>query len=164
MSRLLKVKSEFVRYNRDGCMPMPILTILCCILLLQGCAAVALTAGGIAAGVGVNYTMSGVAYKTLIAPMSETRLATLKTLNLMEVNVTQDEVTKEGWQITGNAADRKIDIELEKLTSTTTRMRVTVDKGHTFLKDRATATEIIAQSVQRLEKDRMTAEADGWGN
>ena len=164
MSRLLKVKSEFVRYNRDGCMPMPILTILCCILLLQGCAAVALTAGGIAAGVGVNYTMSGVAYKTLVAPMSETRLATLKTLNLMEVNVTQDEVTKEGWQITGNAADRKIDIELEKLTSTTTRMRVTVDKGHTFLKDRATATEIIAQSVQRLEKDRMTAEADGWGN
>jgi len=164
MSRLLKVKSEFVRYNQDECMHMPMLTILCCLLLLQGCAAVALTAGGIAAGVGVNYTMSGVAYKTLVAPMSETRLATLKTLNLMEVNVTQDEVTKEGWQITGNAADRKIDIELEKLTSTTTRMRVTVDKGHTFLKDRATATEIIAQSVQRLEKDRMTAEADGWGN
>jgi len=164
MRRLQKVKSKFVMYNRDGCMSMPMSAILCCILLLQGCAAVALTAGGIAAGVGVNYTMSGIAYKTLIAPIPETRLATLKTLNVMEVNVTQDEVTEEGWQITGYAADREIDIELEKLTSTTTRMRVTVNKGHTFLKDRATATEIVAQSVLRLEKDRLTAEADGWGN
>lgn len=164
MPRLQTMKSKLITHNRDGWMSMRMLSMLCCILLLPGCAAVALTAGGIAAGVGVNYTMSGIAYKTLIAPIPETRLATLKTLNLMEVNVTQDEVTEEGWQITGNAADREIDIELEKLTATTTRMRVTVDKGHTFLKDRATATEIVAQSVQRLEKDRLTAEADGWGN
>lgn len=138
--------------------------VLVLILSLQGCAAVALTAGGIAAGVGVNYTMSGIAYKTVIAPVPETRLATLKTLNRMQVKVLQDEATYEGWEITGEASDRNIDIELEELTPTTTRMRVTVDKGQILFKDRATATEIIAQSVQRLQQDRRTAQADGWGN
>jgi hypothetical protein len=134
--------------------------ILACIVLLQGCAAVALTAGGIAAGVGVNYTMSGIAYKTVVVPLPETRLAMLQTLNRMEVNVTQDDATDEGWHIIGNATDRDIAIEMEKLTPTTTRLRVVVDKGHIFLKDRATAAEIIAQSVQRMEQDRRTARAD----
>ena len=128
------------------------------LVLLQGCAAIAVTAGGIAAGVGVNQTLSGIAYKTVVAPIKNTRLATLKTLNRMEVDIKKDEATKEGWQITATAADRNIDIELERLTPTTTRMRVTVDKGNVFLKDRATATEIIAQAVQRLEQDQRTAQ------
>lgn len=130
------------------------------ILGLQGCAAVALTAGGIAAGVGVDYTLSGIAYKTVVAPLAETRLATLKTLNRMEMNVNQDEKSDEGWLIKAHASDRSIDIELEKLTPTTTRMRVTVNKDGGFLKDRATATEIIAQSVQRLELDQRTAQTN----
>lgn len=132
--------------------------LLAAILLLQGCAAVALTAGSMVAGVGVNETLSGIAYKTVVAPIPNTRLATLKTLNRMEVNVKTDKATKEGWHITATAADRKIDIQLERLTPTTTRMRVTVDKGNIFLKDRATATEIIAEAVQRLEQDQRTAQ------
>ncbi|MDZ7735735.1 MAG: DUF3568 family protein [Gammaproteobacteria bacterium] len=123
------------------------------ILLLQGCAAAALTAGGIAAGVGVNHTLSGITYKTVIAPLPNTRLAALKALNRMEVDIKKDEETEDGWLITGDAADRDIDIQLERLTPTTTRMRVTVNKDNSLLKDRATATEIIAQSVQRLEQD-----------
>lgn len=134
--------------------------LLTCMLLMQGCAAVALTAGGIAAGVGVNYTMSGIAYKTLVAPVPETRLATLKTLNRMEIDIEQDVATYDGWQINGTASDRRIEIQLEELTPTTTRMRVTVKKGYLILKDRATATEIIAQSVQHLEQDRRTAQAN----
>lgn len=124
------------------------------ILLLQGCAAAALTAGGIAAGVGVNHTLSGITYKTVIAPLPNTRLAALKTLNRMEVDIKQDEETEDGWLITADAADRDINIQLESLTASTTRMRVTVDKNNSLLKDRATATEIIAQSVQRLEQDQ----------
>lgn len=128
--------------------------LLASIILLQGCAAAALTAGGIAAGVGVNHTLSGIAYKTVIAPLPNTRLATLKTLNRMEVDIKKDEETESGWLITADAADRDINIQLERLTATTTRMRVTVDKDNSLLKDRATATEIIAQAVQRLEQDR----------
>ena len=129
-------------------------TLMASVLLLQGCAAAALTAGGIAAGVGVNHTLRGIAYKTVVAPLPNTRLATLKTLNRMEVDIKKDEETEQGWLITANAADRDINIQLERLTPTTTRMRVTVNKDNSLLKDRATATEIIAQSVQRLEQDQ----------
>lgn len=128
--------------------------LLASIVLLSGCAATALTAGGIAAGVGVNHTLSGIAYKTIIAPLPNTRLATLKTLNRMEVDIKKDEEAENGWLITADAANRDINIQLEQLTKTTTRMRVTVDKDDSFLKDRATATEIIAQTVQRLEQDQ----------
>lgn len=124
------------------------------VLILQGCAAVALTAGGLAAGVGVNHTLSGIAYKTVIAPIPNTRLATLQTLNRMEVDVLQDEETDQGWLINGDAADRDINIQLERLTPTTTRMRVTVNRKNSLIKDQATATEIIAQSVQRLEENQ----------
>ena len=134
-----------------------IIALLAAMLLLQGCAAVAVTAGGIAAGVGVNQTLGGIAYKTVVSPMKNTRLATLKTLNRMEVNITKDHRTKEGWEITATASERTIDVQLERLTPTTTRMRVTVDKGNIFLRDRATANEIIAQSVQRLEQDQHMA-------
>lgn len=139
-------------------MKIRITMLVAALVLLQGCAAVALTAGSLAGGVGVNYTMSGIVYKTVVAPLKNTRLATLKTLNRMEVNVQKDEATKEGWKIVAAAADRTIHIQLERLTPTTTRMRVTVDKGDIFLKDRATATEIIAQSVQRLQQDEQTAQ------
>ena len=128
--------------------------LLTSLLLLQGCAAAALTAGGIAAGVGVNHTLSGIAYKTVVAPLPNTRLAALKTLNRMEVDIKKDEETEQGWLITADAADRNINLQLERLTPSTTRMRVTVDKKNSLLKDRATATEIIAQSVQRLEQDQ----------
>lgn len=138
-------------------MKIKITVLLAALALLQGCAAVALTAGSLAAGVGVNYTLSGIAYKTVVAPLKNTRLATLKTLNRMEINVQKDEATTAGWQIVATATDRTIDIQLERLTPTTTRMRVTVDKGDIFFKDRATATEIIAQSVQRLQQDQQTA-------
>ena len=156
--------SNLAPYTLEEIIKIPRCLLLACIVLLPGCAAVALTAGGLAAGVGVNYTMSGIAYQTVVAPLPDTRLATLKTLNRMEMNISRDEATDEGWQLTADAADRQVNIELEKVTPTTTRMRVTVDKGHAFLKDRATATEIIAQSVLRLEQDQRTAQADAWGN
>ncbi len=140
-------------------MKLTIIAFLTSLLFLQGCAAVAVTAGGIAAGVGVNHTLSGIAYKTVLSPIQNTRLATLKTLNRMQSDVTKDEQSEEGWIINADATNRDIIIELEKLSETTTRMRVTVNKEGGFLKDRATATEIIAQSVQRLNEssqDRAT--------
>lgn len=119
--------------------------------VLVGCAPVALTAGGIAGSTGVNHTMSGIAYKTFTTPMKTLRVATLKTLNRMEIKVTQDAQSEEGWKITATAADRTIDIELEKLTPAATRMRVVTSKGDFFFKDSATSTEIIIQTAQLVE-------------
>lgn len=161
----LKLKiSRLIRNHRSIFVKTQRWILPVCLVSLQGCAAVALTAGGIAAGVGVNYTMSGIAYKTVVAPLPETRLATLKTLNRMEMNISEDDKTDEGWQIMADAEHREVDIRLEKVTPSTTRMRVTVDKGTAFFKDRATASEIIAQSVLRLEQDQKTAQANRWGN
>lgn len=160
MNELQSALTKLAANSRNSIMKLTQLTLLACMVLLQGCAAVALTAGGIAAGVGANYTLSGIAYKTVVAPLGATRLATLKTLNRMEMNIIQDNKTDEGWQVTADAEDRKVDIDLEKVTPSTTRMRVTVDKGIAFFKDRATATEIIAQSVLRLEQDQKMAQAN----
>ena len=127
---------------------LPILGMLAA-LNLAGCAGAALTAGGIAGSTGVNHTLSGIVYKTFTTPMKDLRTATLKTLNKMQIKVTADKKEKYGWRIDGTAFERTIEIELERLTPSVTRMRVTVDKGSIF-KDSATSTEIILQTAQRL--------------
>ena len=49
------------------------------------------------------------------------------------------------------AGDRAVDIELERLTARTTRMRVSVKHGWIF-RDRATAGEIIAQTEHSVDR------------
>jgi hypothetical protein len=116
-----------------------------------GCAAVALTAGGLAAGAGVNHTLSGIAYKTFNDNIETLRIATLITLEQMAMEVTEDTATDEGWEIIAIAAEREIDIELERLTERATRMRVVANEGEIFFKDSATATEIILLTAENLE-------------
>lgn len=128
-----------------------VVSVIAALLLLAGCAGVALTAGGIAGSTGVNHTLNGIVYKTFTTPMKDMRVATLKTLKRMGMPVTDDKEAKFGWLIVATASERVIEIELEKLTAKTTRMRVVANKGR-FWKDSATGTEIIIQTVQTLEK------------
>ena len=121
------------------------------VLSLHGCAAIALTAGSVVAGAGVDHTLSGIVYKTFAASMAETRLATLKTFKRMDMDVTKDKKTEDGWLITAIAAERTIDVELEALSKRTTRMRVVANKGDIFFKDSATANEIIVQTADLLD-------------
>lgn len=119
-------------------------------LALQGCAAVALTAGGIAGGAGVNHTLSGIAYKTFNNSVAELRAGTLRALDDMDMTVTEDAETEDGWEIKATAAEREIDIELERLTKRATRMRVVANEGEIFFKDSATATEIIIMTAENV--------------
>lgn len=132
-------------------------------IMLQGCAAAGLTVVGAGAGVGmgteVEQTMNGIVYKTYRQPIPEVRLASLKALSRMEMKVAQDSESKEGWQILAEATGRKIDIQLEKLTPVTTRMRVTVDEGGFFQKDAATASEIIVATTQAMTPEQSTKTA-----
>ena len=121
------------------------------VMALSGCAAIALTAGSVAAGAGVDHTMSGIVYKTFASSMAKTRLASLKTLKRMDMDVVKDEKTEEGWLISATAREREIDIELEALSKRTTRMRVVANKGGIFFKDAATATEIIQQTADLVD-------------
>jgi hypothetical protein len=124
-------------------------------VLLQGCAAAGLAVVGAGAGVGmgtrVEHALNGVGYKTFATPVDSVHHATRATLARLGMPITADTRTKDGWSLTATAADRTIDIELERLTPRTTRMRVVANKGGLFFKDSATSTEIILQTAQTLQ-------------
>jgi hypothetical protein len=137
------------RPARALCSARLVLVVLA-LAVLSGCAAVALTAGGLAAGSGINHTLNGISYKTFNNPMDELRGATLATLAQMDMAVELDEETEDGWEISATAIDRIIEIELEQLTSQATRMRVVTHEGEIFFKDSATSTEIIIITAENL--------------
>jgi hypothetical protein len=123
---------------------------------LSGCAApVALTLLGVGAGVttgtAVSYTMDGIAYRTFTAPLPQVERATLTALNDMGMAIEGTQKTDEGKAIKAKGVDRQIEIELQAISSKTTRIR-TVAKDGVFFKDRATATEIILQTERILGK------------
>ena len=126
-------------------------------ILLQGCAAAGLAVVGAGAGVGmgtgVEHELSGIGYKVFTTPVDVVHHATRATLARLAMPITADTRTKDGWSLTATAADRTIDIELERLTPRTTRMRVVANKGDLFFKDSATSTEIILQTAQTLQDD-----------
>jgi len=107
-----------------------------------------------ATSAGVNHTLTGITYKTFVTPVDDLRTATLATLDKMDMSVTDIKEVKAGWEIKAKAYDRIIEIELEALTRRSTRMRVVANQGEFFFKDAATATEIIIQTAETLEKTR----------
>ncbi len=125
-------------------------------LQLSGCAAPAglaiFSAGtGVAMGTSVDYTLNGIAYKTFVAPMPTVRQATLASLNRMGIKVVEDKKSNSGWSITATAEGRDIEIDLERLTPRTTRMRVVANSGPIF-KDRATEAAIIDEAADALDR------------
>ncbi len=134
-----------------GSVRAPVAALLLGSLALQGCAAVALTAAGVAGGAGVNHTLSGIAYKTFNNSLAELRTGTLRTLEDMDMTVIADSETEGGWEIKATAIEREIDIELERLTTRATRLRVVATDGEIFFKDAATATEIIIMTAERVD-------------
>ena len=114
--------------------------------LLPGCAAVAVTAAGVGMATGVSHTLGGIVYKTFSAPDTKVQRSTMTALGNMQIKVV--ERTRDGNKelIKARAADRDIAIEIEKLTPNTTRMMVTASIGSGFVRDSATATEIILKT------------------
>lgn len=134
-----------------GYLAFPLLLVA--VLASVGCAAVGLTLLGVGAGIsggtGLSYTLNGIVYRTFTAPEEGLRVATLKTLKRMDIEVKESETTESGRKIVAVAGDRTIDIELDRLTTRTSRMRVTAKQGW-FFRDRATAAEIIVQTERTL--------------
>ena len=126
----------------------------------QGCAGVGLALFGVGAGIsggtGVNYTLDSVAYKTFASSEPELRAATLKTLKRMAMDVTAKQTTDTGTEISATAGDRTVEIELDRITPKTSRMRVVVKKGWIF-RDRATAGELILQTARVLDDSSVVA-------
>ena len=122
--------------------------------MLSGCAAgVGLTLFGVGAGVtagtSVAYTLDGVAYRTFTVPLPQVESATRTALDRMGIKVDSTANTDQGKSLRATSNDRDIEIELEMVSSKTTRIR-TVAKQGIFFKDRATAGEIIIQTEKVL--------------
>ena len=116
------------------------------IATLSGCAAVALTAGGVGLSTGVSHTLGGIVYRTFAAPQSKVRRSTVAALGRMQIKIVEAKRDGNKEVITARASDREIEIEIEALTPNTTRLAVTAIKDGGLLRDSATATEIILQT------------------
>ncbi len=116
--------------------------------LLTACDPITLTALGVGAAAGVQHTLTGIAYKTFSMPLPKVRSAVNGALANMDIKIGATEKIDNGVRIKARAADRDIEIDLEALTSKTTRMKSTARNG--LFMDSATATEIILQTEKAL--------------
>ena len=123
-----------------------------CVALLAGCDPVSLTVFGVGAATGVQHTLNGITYKTFTAPLPQVRAATINSLNHMGIKVASREKTKDGELIKASASERQIEIELDAITLSTTRMRTSVRNG--LFMDSATGTEIILQTEKALNNGK----------
>ena len=135
-------------------------------LALSGCAALGLTVASVGASAftagakealhaGTEYTQSGKAIRTFSLSLEDLRIVLGDTLARMEIAVVRDEMDDGEREIEARAQDREIQIRLEPVTRTVTRLKLMVKEGH-FGKDRATASEIVAQT-ERTAEARETA-------
>jgi len=134
------------------------LVLLAAVAALPGCAALALPALGaaaVSAGAGsvvkasTEYTLTGVAYRTFSAGIDDVRAALLESFERLQLDVQKDEVSEHGRELEATADRRTIDVSLERITPALTRVRLAV-KQPFFRRDRATASEIIAQTEHSL--------------
>lgn len=121
--------------------------------LLQGCISLAVSAVGMAGSAGLDHMLGGTTHKTFAHSLPQMRLATLKTLRRMDIDVTEDKKGKEAWKIRGKAGERFIEIELEELTLKATQMSVMVAQGDVFNPDKSTGSEIISQTADTIQRD-----------
>jgi Protein of unknown function (DUF3568) len=119
-----------------------------------GCVAIGLSLFGVAAGLGggtaVSYTMNGYAYRTFTAPLPVVERAALRTIHEMGFKLESKENGKDSTRLVrASGNERNVEVRLERVTDKTTRIRTVVSQG-AFLRDKATATEIIIQTEQVL--------------
>lgn len=137
-------------------MPLPVLRhfVTCAALagatLLSGCETLSLTALGIGGSAAVNHKMSGTPSRTFTLPLAKVRFASMGALKRMGIKADGAKKVDNGEVISASAGGREIEVELESITPTATRMRVVARHGGFFGYDAATASEIIVQTEKGL--------------
>jgi hypothetical protein len=124
--------------------------------LLGGCSLAAEPLAAAVAGAGTSaalgHSLNGLAYRTFTMPLAEVRTATLEALMTMGLRLESIEDTEDGQRIEASAERRWIYIDLEPISSRTTRVKVAAKNGGLFY-DSSTATEIVLQTENALFGD-----------
>jgi hypothetical protein len=131
---------------------LKLFTLSCLVLTLSGCSLFPLAVPAAVSGgaVGINYSLTNVASKTISHPVADVEAALHKALIKMRIKEVSREGARGTVNVTATTTHLDIYIDLEKVTPTVTSIKVNAKKG-VFLKDKATATEIIVQTENSLE-------------
>lgn len=118
--------------------------------LMTGCMPLGLTALGVGGSTAVSHTLNGITYRTFTASSSKVKRAAMIALERMEIKVLSTTREDKIEFLNATANGRTIQVQVEPLTSNTTRMRVTA-RSSGLIYDSATATEIILQTERVME-------------
>ena len=131
---------------------LKLFTLLCLILELSNCAIMGLAVPAAVSGceVGINYTFTNIAYKTICYPDADVEAALNNVLKKMDIKETKRTAAEGKVSVMAVTDKLDIGIDLEKITPTVTSIKVNAKEGF-FFKDKATATEIIVQTEKNLE-------------
>jgi len=124
-----------------------VLLILINTTSLSGCIAAATSAAGMGGSAAITHTMNGITYRTFTSPQAKVRVATIRALERMQIQLVSDSVQNKSniRYVMAKTTERKIEIQLEPISPNATRMRV-VAKGSGLFYDASTAEEIIQQT------------------
>lgn len=124
-----------------GCAALPV--------SMLGAAALSGGANSVARA-GTEYTMGGVARRTVSMPADDVHDTALATLTRLGIKMTEEERERDGRAILrGKAYERGIVVTIEPVTPQMTRFGVAVRHG--ISRDGATAAEVLAQIQKAIE-------------
>lgn len=139
---------------------MPVSTLRGVVLVvlafgLQGCAALPLmpllaSATGSAVQVGAQTVIGGFAYRTFTLPSQQVTAAVHESLRRMDIQVGKEGVNGDVRTINAEVGERIIEVVVERVTATVTKIRVVVYHG-VISKDVPTSTEIVRQIEDALK-------------
>lgn len=129
-------------------------------LLLGGCQALAITAAGIGASTGLTHTANSISSRTFTANEQQVRQATLVALGKMGMKLASSEKNASIETLRASVSDRSIEIEVEVLNDSTTRISTSAQRG-LFNYDGATAREIVAQTELAMAELAQSRKARG---
>lgn len=118
-------------------------------LLLNGCAALAVSLAGAGAGAGISHQVNGTATRTFSEPLDRVDNAVLLTSKRLKIEIDSVDAVDSGQITKGKVGDLTVVIELQTLSPNLTRVNVTARKNLLVL-DGATAQEIVAQMEHSL--------------
>jgi hypothetical protein len=138
---------------------LPVVVVLVLMSGAAGCAALPVSMLGAAAlsggansvaRAGTEYTMGGVARRTVSMPADAVHDTALETLARLGIKMTEEERERDGRAILrGKAYERGIEVTIEPVTPAMTRFGVAVRHG--ISRDGPTAAEVLAQIQRAIE-------------
>ena len=120
----------------------------CTGLELAPLGAAAISAGvGNAVKAGTEYTLIGTAYRTFSLPLEDLSGVVRRTLERMDLPVTEAAVHDTRLTLIAEGIDRRVKLTLTPVSPSMTRLGITVKSG-LIVRDRATTSELVTQIEQ----------------